>query len=247
MRLLISHLLTPLQYLSFVTILLVFHPIQWVVYHTLGDMAHRKVVYFMNGCLSMSLAILFYRRTFTNEYDLPTDRPIIFLANHNSLHDIPTLYYNLRKYNPVFVSKLSLAKGLPSVSFNLRKSGAALIDRGDRMQAMKEILRLGAMIHERNFSAVIFPEGTRRGKNLKPFKPGGVSALLKKAPNALVVPIAITGTYDINEGHSYPLNVFLSLKWTVLKPIEPSEFKIDELMEKARNAIAEVLAAEEAR
>jgi len=150
----------------------------------------------------------------------------------------------MRKYHPVFVSKLSLSKGLPSVSYNLRKSGAALIDRGDRLQALKEIMRLGIMIHERNFSAVIFPEGTRKGKELKPFKPGGISALLKKAPNALIIPVAIKGTMDINLHKKYPLNIFKKLEWHVLDGIEPAGLTVDELMHEAREAIKNCLVSE---
>lgn len=241
MRLLIAHVLTPLFHICFVGVLLIFHPIQWVTYHLLGEMPHRRLVYFMNGCLSASLYVLGNSVRFINEQKLPTDRPLIIVANHNSLHDIPTIYNRMRRYHPVFVSKKSLSKGLPSVSFNLRKSGAALIDRGDRMQALKEILKLGSLINDRKFSAVIFPEGTRKGKNLKPFKAGGVSALLKKAPNALIVPIAISGTYQLNKFGKYPMNVFQRLKWTVLQPIEPKGLKVEDVMNQAREAIAKEL------
>ena len=244
MRLIANHILTPIFYLIFVLILLIFHPIQLVVYYLFGDMAHRRVVYIMNKCLSMSLHLLGHSIKFVNQQELPSDRPLIFVANHNSLHDIPTLYSALRKFNPVFVSKLSLAKGLPSVSFNLRKSGAALIDRGDRMQSMKEIMRLGQMIKERGFSAVIFPEGTRKGSTLKSFKPGGVAALLRKAPDALVVPVVIEGTMNINMHRAYPLNSFQRLKWTVLDPLDPKDYSLDELMVESRARIASVLGVE---
>jgi len=237
----LCHILTPVYHFSFVLILLVFHPVQWLARNLFGDMAHRRVVYLMNGFLSRSLYILGHSIQFINRQQLPRDRPMVFVANHNSLHDIPTLYYKLRMYHPVFVSKRSLAKGLPSVSYNLRHSGAALIDRGDRMQAMKEIMKLGALIHDRRFSAVIFPEGTRRGKDLKPFKPGGMAAILKKAPDALIVPVAIEGTYKINFEKKYPMNVCQKLSWTVLPPIEPQGRDLEQLLSEARSAIASVL------
>jgi 1-acyl-sn-glycerol-3-phosphate acyltransferase len=102
-------------------------------------------------------------------------------------------------------------------------------------------MRLGDLIKEKNYSAVIFPEGTRKGNDLKPFKPGGVAALLRKAPNALVVPIAIEGTMNINMHRAYPLNSFQKLKWTVLEPLEPKDYSLDELMTKSRKMIADVL------
>lgn len=234
----LNHILTPVFFLAFGLILAFFHPIQIIVWRLFGDMAHRRVVYLMNACLSKSLHLLGHSIRFENNYDLPGNRPLIIVANHNSLHDIPTIYWKMRKHHPVFVSKLSLARGIPSVSFNLRKSGAALIDRGDRVQALKEILKLGSLINEKNFSAVIFPEGTRRGSDLKAFKPGGVAALLKKAPQALIVPIAIQGTMNINMHKKYPLNTFQKLRWKVLTPLEPSEYELDSLMEKSRSMIA---------
>jgi len=240
-RVVIAHILTPLFYAAFGLILVIFHPVQVLVYYTIGEMAHRRVVYFMNGLLSKTLWILGYRIQFNNAQQLPKDRPLIFVANHNSLHDIPMLYWHLRTYHPIFVSKLSLAKSIPSVSFNLRKSGAALIDRSDRMQSMKEIMRLGQLIHDRCFSAVIFPEGTRKGPALRKFKPGGISALLRKAPDALIVPVAIAGTRNINRAGAYPLNIFLDLEWTVLNPVEHKGKDLEILMDEVRNAIAQRL------
>jgi len=223
----------------------IFHPIQLLVYYVFGDSAHRKIVYFMNGLLSATLRILGHSIKFVNNIELPNDRPLIIVSNHNSLHDIPTIYHRMRKYNPVFVSKLSLANGIPSVSFNLRKSGAALIDRTDRMQSLKEILKLGELIEKRNFAAVIFPEGTRKDTELKEFKPGGVAALIKKAPNALIVPIAIDGTMNINMHKKYPLNSFQKLKWTVLPPLEHSDYSLDELLIESRRRIAVQLGIKE--
>ena len=244
MRKLLQHILSPVFLAAFGLILIVFHTFQWIAWNLFGDMAHRRVVYLMNYSLSRILYILGHRVRFYNNPSIPDGRPLIIVANHNSLHDIPTMYWYMRKYHPVFVSKLSLAKGLPSVSYNLRKSGAALIDRGDRRQALKEIMRLGTLINDRNFSAVIFPEGTRKGKELKAFKPGGVAALLKKAPGALIVPVAIKGTMDINLHKKYPLNIFRRLEWHVLDGIESSGRHVDDLMHEAREAIKNCLESE---
>ena len=39
----------------------------------------------------------------------------------------PIIWF-MRRHTPIFVSKIELAHGIPGVSYNLRKSGAALID-----------------------------------------------------------------------------------------------------------------------
>src|SRR3546814_4689000 len=52
-----------------------------------------------------------------------------------------------------------LAKGIPSISFNLRHGGAANIDRKDPKQSIAEILKLANNMKTKNWSAFIFPEG----------------------------------------------------------------------------------------
>ena len=220
MKTLINHLLTPVFYFFFGLWLVLFHPIQMVAYTLFGRKVHQKVVVVLNWLLVNSLRLLGTKISYTSVEALEIDRPKIFLANHSSLHDITGIYAYFGKYNPVFVSKLSLAKGIPSVSYNLRKSGAALINRKDRKQSISEIIRLGNFVNENKFAAVIFPEGTRR-PGLQAFKIGGLNALLKKIPDALVVPIAIKGTADLSSNRkSYPLNTFQSISWNMLKPID---------------------------
>lgn len=241
MRLILSHILTPIFYLVFGFFLGVFHILQVIAFNLFGRSAQQKVVFLLNTCLLNSLRILGTSISYSFEEKLPENTPIIFLANHTSMHDITGLYSILQKYNPIFVSKRSLASGIPSISYNLRKSGAAIIDRGDRKQAMAAIFKMGEFIQENNFSAVIFPEGTR-SKKFHPFKIGGTVALLKKAPDAIVVPIAIEGTGDLLYGKkSYPLQVGASLKWSILKPIDPKGKTPDEVLELAYQAVKKIM------
>ena len=98
---------------------------------------------------------------FTNRQNLPQGRPIIFIANHQTLYDIPVLIWFLRKYHAKFISKIELTKGVPSVSYNLRHGGGANIDRSDPRQSIMELAKLGTRMKENKWSCVIFPEGTR--------------------------------------------------------------------------------------
>lgn len=196
----------------------------------------------MNFFLLHGVIILGTRLSFIEKTQLPTDKPIIFVANHQSLFDIIGMIWYLRQHFPVFVSKIELAKGIPSISYNLQKSGAALIDRNDSKQATVEISKMGKMIEQMNFSACIFPEGTRSKTGImKPFAVGGVAILLKKSPNALVVPIAIENVNKLNPKGYFPLVSFQHLIWTVLPPIERLGKLPEEIVEEARLAIAEVV------
>lgn len=224
-------------------LLAVFHVLQVLAFNLFGRAAQQKVVTILNMLIAWGWYLTGTSIKYTSNPAIPTDRPIVFIANHQSTFDIPGIYWFLRKYNPIFVSKIELAKGIPSISYNLRKSNAALIDRKDGKQAVTEILKLSKFISENNFSAVIFPEGTRsRTGELKPFAVGGISALLKKAPNALVVPVAITGSnrFVPNRG-LFPLSSFSKLTWTVLDPIEPKGKTAEEIANLSQAAIQVVL------
>jgi 1-acyl-sn-glycerol-3-phosphate acyltransferase len=108
------------------------------------------------------------------------------------MFDIPILGSLLFTNFPKYVSKRELARWIPSISYNLRRGGNALIDRGDRESAIRAIRELGERVRARGVSAVIYPEGTRaRRGELRPFKPAGTVALLQAAPDVSVVPIAI--------------------------------------------------------
>ncbi|MGY3052920.1 1-acyl-sn-glycerol-3-phosphate acyltransferase [Pedobacter sp. UYEF25] len=219
-----GYLLTPLFYLSFGLSLLIFHPLQWLAYRLLGYKAHKVVVDWLNFFLTYSQLWLCNHINFDNQYDLPIDRPIIFASNHQSMFDIPTLIWFLKKHHAKFISKIELTKGIPSISINLRLGGGANIDRKDNKQAIAELLRLGKRMQNNNWSTVIFPEGTRaKDGKLKPFQFGGLATLLKAVPNALIVPIAIENSWKIVRYGSYPLTTGNALKWTVLKPIDPSK------------------------
>jgi 1-acyl-sn-glycerol-3-phosphate acyltransferase len=218
-----GYILSPVFYFFFGLMLCIFHPIQWIAFKLFGYKAHKISVDALNFFLTYCQLFLFNSIDFTNNYDLPTDRPIIFAANHQSMYDIPALIWFLRKHHAKFISKIELTKGIPSISINLRLGGGANIDRKDNKQAISEIIKLGRRMKDNNWSTVIFPEGTRaKDGKLKTFQFGGVATLLKVVPNALVVPVAIENSWKIVRFGSFPLTTGHALKWTVLKPIDPT-------------------------
>ena len=74
------------------------------------------------------------------------------------MYDISPIIWNMRNHHPKFISKKELGKGIPSISYNLRHGGSALIDRKDRDQALKAIINLANYAKENNRSVVIFPD-----------------------------------------------------------------------------------------
>lgn len=221
MKKILGYILTPIFYVVFGLLLCVFHVLQIIALNIFGKTAHKKTVDVLNFCLLYSLCILGTRISIRYKFTLPVDKPIIFIANHQSMHDVPGIIWFLRGHHPKFVSKIELTNGIPSISYNLRHSRAALINRKDSRQAITEISNLGKLINENNYSAVIFPEGTRsKDGTIKHFATGGITTLLKKAPDALVVPIAINNIWKLNRWGKFPLSVGEHISWTVLSAID---------------------------
>ncbi|GAA4334240.1 hypothetical protein GCM10023149_41500 [Mucilaginibacter gynuensis] len=163
---------------------------------------------------------------------------MIIIANHQSLGDIPPMIYFFRKYHAKFISKIELAKGIPSISYNLRVGGGANIDRKDPRQSITELVKLASRMKENKWSAMIFPEGTRsKDGKVKTFQSAGIATLLKKCPDALLVPVAITNSWKMVRYGLYPLNTFIPMTWEVLEPVEPEKRPVDELVREIEERI----------
>jgi len=234
----LGYIFSPIFYLFFFLSLVIFQPIQWVCYRLFGYKAHKTSVDILNFFLTYCDIFLGSSVTFKNGHNLPLNRPIIFVANHQSMYDIPALIFFLRKYHVKFISKIELTKGIPSISFNLKYGGGANIDRKDSKQAISEIIKLGRRMKENTWSTMIFPEGTRaKDGKMKNFQVGGIATLLKIVPNALIVPVAIENSWKLVQYGSYPLSFGERLKWTVLTPIEPEGRNPEVVVLEAENAI----------
>lgn len=239
MQKVIAYILTPIFYLAFGICLLVFHPIQIICHKFFGYKTHGMSVALLNLSLMRSTHFLGTKYAFNNPHSIPTNTPVIFVLNHQSMYDIPPIIWFLRKHHPKFVSKIELGKGIPSVSYNLRHGGSALIDRNDARQALTEIAKLGKYIEEHNRSAVIFPEGTRsRNGHPKKFQPTGLKVLMKQSPSALIVPISLNNSWKMLRYGKFPNGVGSHITFDIHKPIVNTG-DLDELVAKVEKIINE--------
>ncbi len=135
-----------------------------------------------------------------------SDGGFIFVSNHQSIYDVPIFGGLLPQNYPKYVAKKELARGLPSISLNLRYGGNALIDREHRDQAMGAITEMASEAERRDVSVVIFPEGTRsRAGELGDFRVGGLAAIMEAAPNLPVIPTAIEGSWRVFQRNMFPI------------------------------------------
>ncbi|CAM3763101.1 1-acyl-sn-glycerol-3-phosphate acyltransferase [Flavobacterium cucumis] len=242
MKKILSYPLSIVYYILFLLWLLIFHPIQWVCFNAFGYNAHRISVAYLNWFLVRTAHVLGTTYHIKGIENLPENKPLIIVANHQSLHDITTIIWFLRKAHPKFISKIELGKGIPSVSYNLKYGGSALIDRKDPKQALPEIKKVAELINTNNYSVVIFPEGTRSKTGTpKPFATNGLKMLYKFAPDAYFLPITINNSWKITKFGTFPLGLGVKLELIIHKPMKVSEHNFEELVEKTENTIKEYI------
>lgn len=220
----ISYPLSVIYYLLFLITLLVFHPIQWICFNVFGYEAHKKSVDALQFCLMRCMNVLGTRFTFINPYHIEKGKPLIIVANHQSMYDISPIMWYLRKHHPKFISKMELGKGIPSVSYNLRHGGSVLIDRKNPRQSLPAIMKFGEYIEQTKRAAVIFPEGTRsKNGTPKPFQTKGLDILFKKIPSAIIVPISINNSWKTMRYGTFPMGLGAHITFTVHQPITLAE------------------------
>ncbi|MDR0402868.1 MAG: 1-acyl-sn-glycerol-3-phosphate acyltransferase [Treponema sp.] len=124
---------------------------------------------------------------------IPKSGGVCFVANHVGIFDIIlALAYAGRPFG--FIAKKELAY-VPGINIWILLLGGLFIDRKQPRKALATINRGIAQIASGG-GMLIFPEGTRsRGRGLAPFLPGA----LKLAADSVIVPVAITGSYEVFE------------------------------------------------
>ncbi|BAH38342.1 acyltransferase [Gemmatimonas aurantiaca T-27] len=164
--------------------------------------------------------------------------PRVYIANHVSWFDIPSLIHVLPPYG--FVAKRELEK-IPLFGAAARGVGVIYIDRENRKAAFGAYEDAARKIREGQ-SVLVYPEGTRGDSYaVRPFKKGPfVLAIGSGAP---IVPIAIHGTIEVNPRGSFrasPGTVHVHL----LEPIPTEGLTYDDreaLGERVRERVAACL------
>lgn len=122
---------------------------------------------------------------------LPRDASYLFLSNHQSIYDIPVLFWHL-PFQVRILAKASLGR-FPFLGWHLRRSGHVLVDRSNpgnsTMLQIKELMR-------QRVSLLVFPEGTRSADGrVARFRAGIV--LLAIEAGLPIVPVAVEGTRHV--------------------------------------------------
>lgn len=169
--------------------------------------------------------------------NLPLDRNVLFIGNHQGNFDIP-IYITQLPTLQGFVSKIEVEK-IPGVSTWMKHMYCIFMDRSSLRKSSEAIIH-GIKVLKNGHSLVIFPEGTRsKGPTMGDFKAGSFKLATKsKKP---IVPITINGSYKIMEANSKkwmikPSTVDLYIH-PVIETSNLSKEELDELPNKVLNII----------
>jgi 1-acyl-sn-glycerol-3-phosphate acyltransferase len=211
--------------ISFGIVLLVFDLAQRVA-RLFGPRPHEYVAGALQWMLVQSFRICGTRIEVERSPLVRPHTPYLIIANHQSMFDVPIFGALFFTNFPKYVSKKELAKWIPSISYNLRRGGNAIIDRGDPEQAVEAIQALAREVRERGVSAAIFPEGTRaRRGELGKFRRRGTLALLAAAPDTAVVPVCIDRSWQLLRYNLLPVPFGIRIRVWIGDPLarQPDE------------------------
>jgi 1-acyl-sn-glycerol-3-phosphate acyltransferase len=116
----------------------------------------------------------------------------VFVANHQSIYDIPILFWSL-PHQLRIIAKESLGR-FPVIGWHLRRTGHMLVDRSrpDR----SKIFSWASRLTSNGLSLILFPEGTRsRDGRVAKFKGG--SFYLALEAGLPVVPLSVVGSRHV--------------------------------------------------
>jgi len=163
----------------------------------------------------------------------------VFVANHQSVYDIPALYFTL-PFRISFLTKKELYS-IPFFGRVLYSSGNICIDRSNARKARESITSAVKRLKSQKASLVLFPEGTR--------SPDGKIGVFKSASFALalearikVVPIYISGSFQILRKNSLLVRPGTIL-CKIADPIEISNMRDitkSQLSERTRTVLVEM-------
>ncbi len=126
-----------------------------------------------------------------NRYD--SDKCYLFVVNHQSPLDIPTIYSAMKI--PVGFVANSDFKKIPVFNFWMSEVGSVFVRQGSTVLDIKALKKMILSL-KKGHNLIIFPEGGMSTyRDVQPFSRAGVAAAVIAGAN--IVPVSISGTPDI--------------------------------------------------
>jgi long-chain acyl-CoA synthetase len=166
--------------------------------------------------------------------NIPKDKPVIFVSNHQSALDgfllNIVLKWKMRKKTYFFAKDKNFKTSIKKLF--AKNSNILLLNINKNL---KESLQNLATVLNKGKNIVIFPEGVRsRDGQIRNFKK--TFAILSKELNIPIIPVAINGTFkSMSIGSKIPKPGKVNIK--ILQPLEPGGKNYQEISDEAKNII----------
>jgi len=181
------------------------------------------VIYRLAQCWALSLIpVAGCTAEVKGKENIPKKGGICFVSNHCGFFDIILLVaFCGRPFG--FIAKKELSY-VPFLNIWIYMLGGFFIDRGNVRKAIATINK-GVKRIKAGGGMIIFPEGHRsKGQGLLPFHPGSLK--LATQANAVIVPVAINGSYDVFEKNNRVVSA--DTKIAFLKPIDTASLPLED-------------------
>ena len=147
--------------------------------------------YYLGRLIVRMLLLLLTRWRVRGRENVPSQGPVLVVANHLNLADPPLVGVSLGR-KVIFMAKKELFR-FRFIGYFIGSFGAFPVHRG---QLDRKALRQAEQVLAEGLALVMFPEATRsKNAQLQPAFPG--SALIALRSGAPILPVGITGTERI--------------------------------------------------
>lgn len=180
----------------------------------------------------------FWRQRVIGREFVDKRKSYVIVLNHNTVIDIPTLYYLPLNFR--WVSKREVFR-VPFFGQFLVLHGDICIDRGRAAAARDQMVAEGTKWLRRGASVAVFPEGTRsKDGQIHRFKTGAFT--LAKEAGVAVLPVVLEGTATLI-GKNYLFNWRNRITVRVLPPVSAERVAATEVHELAQQVHDDMTAA----
>ena len=172
---------------------------EWIIGKFNMDVKNRSSLAIVNWGFRCILHLAGAKITYLGEDHVPTDEPVLYVANHQSYFDVIATYVRVPRPTG-YVAKIEMLK-YPLLRNWMNNLHCLFLDRNDLKQGLKTILTCIEKVKS-GISICIFPEGTRSKvpDTFLPFKDGSFKVAEKSG--CAIIPITINNSAALWENHA---------------------------------------------
>jgi 1-acyl-sn-glycerol-3-phosphate acyltransferase len=145
------------------------------------------------------LALAFVKIRVFGIEKLDPQRSYVLVSNHASYMDTPAILSSVPLQFRFFAKKGLFS--IPFLGWHLHRAGHLPVVREDPRASLKTMSEGAKLIRARSVSLLLFPEGGRSAKRMRPFREGAAYIAIKAAVPA--VPIGLVNTRGVLPMHSW--------------------------------------------